>query len=82
LRVELVEALRELPSYLRPRGLVLTTRPLTIESGELTSNLKLRRTIIERAYAPYLAELDRRLDVASGDTWPIAIQSDVVLCRL
>ena len=80
--VELAKALQELPPYQRPRGVVMTTRSLTIESGELTSNLKLRRPTIERTYAAYLGELDRRLASASGDCWPIAGESDVVLCRL
>jgi long-subunit acyl-CoA synthetase (AMP-forming) len=82
LRVEVTQALQELPPHLQPRGLVVTTRPLTIESGELTSNLKLRRHTIERTYAAYLGELDRRLEAAAGDRWPIEGESDVVLCRL
>jgi long-chain acyl-CoA synthetase len=82
LRADLRRVVQELPNWQRPEGLVVTTRSLTIEAGELTSNLKLRRPAIERTYGPYLSELDRRLASASGDCWPIAGDSDVVLCRL
>lgn len=82
LRADLRRVAQELPNWQRPEGLVVTTRSLTIEAGELTSNLKLRRPAIEQTYATYLGELDRRLASASGDCWPIAGESDVVLCRL
>lgn len=82
LRADLRRVAQELPAWQRPEGLVVTTRPLTIEAGELTSNLKLRRPAIERAWGTLLGELDRRLAEASGDAWPIAGAPDVVLCRL
>ncbi|MFP4037703.1 MAG: AMP-dependent synthetase/ligase, partial [Desulfobacteraceae bacterium] len=34
---------RDLPLYQQPAGLILTLKPFTIEGGELTGNLKLRR---------------------------------------
>jgi long-chain acyl-CoA synthetase len=82
LRADARQALRELPSFQRPEGFVVTTRPLTIEDGELTSNLKLRRGTIARRYAGHLAELDLRLKSAAGMEWSAEGESDVVLCRV
>jgi long-chain acyl-CoA synthetase len=40
-----------LPPHERPAGVLVTASRLTIEGGELTSNLKLRRSAIETNYA-------------------------------
>ncbi|MBN1772058.1 MAG: AMP-binding protein [Deltaproteobacteria bacterium] len=61
LRAELLRALGEFPPGTRPQGLLLTTRPFTIEGGELTSNLKLRRDVVERRHAAELDALRDRL---------------------
>ena len=66
IRKQAVEALSSLAPYLYPAGLALTTRMPTIAGGELTANLKMRRSIIEDRYAPILAELHARLDEAGG----------------
>lgn len=50
-------ATRALPDYQRPAGLVVTRQPLTIETGELTGNLKLRRQVVGERYADALAQL-------------------------
>lgn len=48
----------------RPAGILVSREPLTIARGELTSNLKLRRTSIETRYRAHIdalyAELGRR----------------------
>lgn len=46
----------------RPRGVVLLDRPFDIGRGELTPNLKLRRTAIEALHAPAIEAMYRRLD--------------------
>jgi long-chain acyl-CoA synthetase len=61
LRADLLRALDEFPPGGRPRGFLLTTRPLTIESGELTTNLKVRRDAVERRHAAELDALRERL---------------------
>jgi hypothetical protein len=61
LRDELLKALAEFPPGGRPQGFLLTTQPLTIEGGELTTNLKLRRDAVERRHAAELDSLRERL---------------------
>lgn len=56
------QALCALPSYQHPTGAVLTHRPFDIASGELTANLKLRRTQVGQRYAAALEALDAQLD--------------------
>ena len=65
LRTELLRTLGEFPPGGRPQGLLLTTRPLTIEGGELTTNLKLRRDAVERRHAAELDALRERLTPAT-----------------
>lgn len=48
----------------RPAGLLITRQPLTVAAGELTSNLKLRRSAIEARYQVALDAL--YADMASG----------------
>lgn len=66
IRTQAIEALSPLAPYLHPAGLALTTRMPTIAGGELTANLKVRRSIIEDRFAPILAELNTRLDESQG----------------
>lgn len=47
---ELEALLQALPPYSRPAGLVFTTRAFSVEAGELTGNLKLRRGVIHAHY--------------------------------
>lgn len=58
-RVEdaLVEVNRDLPGYRRIRRWVLADGPFTVENGQLTANRKLRRAVIEAAYAGPIAAL-------------------------
>lgn len=53
----LPERLAGLPAWTRPVGLVILTRSFSIDRGELTSNLKLRRTAIETGQAAALDAL-------------------------
>ncbi len=62
LREAVRTATRSLPDYQRPAGLVVTRQPLTIETGELTGNLKLRRQVVGERYADALAQLARVVD--------------------
>lgn len=59
---DLEQVTQSLPEYLRPKGFVLTRRPFTIEGGELTANLKLRRTAVERRYESWIEELYASMD--------------------
>lgn len=56
-----------LPDYLRPAGLVVSRRPLTIDAGELTTNLKLRRQRVYELYGAALAALAELVDGPSVD---------------
>lgn len=66
LRRRVIEVSESLPAYQRPAGLLITMQPLTIAGGELTSNLKLRRHVIESRYASALQTLYAHLDAADG----------------
>lgn len=56
----------ELPPYERPAGCVLLPRPFSVEAGELTTNLKLRRRVIHERYAPCLERLYAAVDAGAG----------------
>ena len=64
--------------YLRPAGLVVSRRAFSIESGELTSNLKLRRKIIEENYTTALDHLFSKLE-AVQDRFTDSISSDICI---
>ncbi|MCF8104161.1 MAG: AMP-binding protein [Desulfohalobiaceae bacterium] len=53
-----------LPRYQRPAGLILTAEPFTVEKGELTSNLKLRRQVIREKYKKSIDDLYTALSEA------------------
>ena len=55
-------AIEPLPEYLRPAGLVFTRRPFSIEAGELTGNLKLRREQVLQRYRAPLDSLAQALE--------------------
>jgi long-subunit acyl-CoA synthetase (AMP-forming) len=50
-------AVADLPKYEQPVGVALTLNPFTVEAGELTANLKLRRAHILDKYGACLDEL-------------------------
>lgn len=57
LRAGLTVALSALPVYQRPVGVIATCNSFSIEGGELTVNLKLRRGIIIERFFPHLQRL-------------------------
>jgi long-chain acyl-CoA synthetase len=82
LRRRVIEVSESLPAYQRPAGLLITMQPLTIAGGELTSNLKLRRHVIEsrrRALQTLYAHLDAA-DGARFEAWNVDRQS-LFFCR-
>jgi long-chain acyl-CoA synthetase len=56
-----VAAVRLLPEAERPAGFLLLRRPLSIERGEITPNLKLRRAVIEAVFRAQLDALYERI---------------------
>jgi long-chain acyl-CoA synthetase len=82
---EFVRYLAPLPEYKRPAGLVVTARLFSLEGGELTANLKLRRQNVAKRYAGELETLYRRLQRAKGATVLEKMNTnngDIVLCSL
>lgn len=45
------------PPHQKPAGVIVTQRTLSIEGGELTSNLKLKRNAIEHKFEPHIEAL-------------------------
>lgn len=58
LRADLRAALADLPAYQRLAGVIVTFQQFSIEGGELTTNLKLRRKIVEARFAAHLKRLE------------------------
>ncbi len=56
------EKLMSLSEHERPSGIALIERPFSIEHGELTPNLKLRRVFIEAEYAELIHRLYEWID--------------------
>lgn len=71
MKAAVLEEMREhesgLDRYKRVRGIVLLPRPLAVESGELTSTLKLRRDVVIKRYAVLLDALFTTLEARTGD---------------
>lgn len=57
-RADLRVALKDLPGYQQLAGVVVTFQQFSIEGGELTTNLKLRRKIVEGRFAAHLERLE------------------------
>ena len=64
-RADLADATRDLPDYLRPAGVVLTTRTFSVADGLITPNLKVRRRQVESAFGAQLDELFEALRSSS-----------------
>lgn len=51
-----------LPGHQRPAAVIVASTPLSIETGELTANLKLRRKVVELRFAGSIEEAYRRIE--------------------
>jgi len=83
IRRDVASSLASLAAYQHPAGVVITNQPFSIERGELTPNLKLRRASIEAAYHGFVEELYSLLMTADG----AAVQAErdegrIILCSL
>ena len=71
LRLRLEALLSRVNPHERPSGLALLGRPFTIDDGELTSNLKIKRGAVERNHAVLVQQLydaiDQRGDGGASD---------------
>lgn len=75
--------LASLADYQRPAGVVVTTRTFEVANGELTLNLKLRRTIVGVAFRESVEKLYSLLETADG--FPVQVEYDegrMILCSL
>ena len=63
-RAQFAQLLADEQDYARPMGILVTKHSFGIESGELTSNLKLRRGVIENQYATEIEALYERLSAS------------------
>ena len=67
LRDTLVTRINQLARHERPAAVILLQRPFTVDGGELTPNLKLRRMEIERKYKSAIDRLYAKLDTMSSE---------------
>lgn len=83
---ELKTLLQVLPPYSRPAGLVITTRAFSVEAGEVTNNMKLRRKVIKQHYKMELESIYSLVNKASDNDGRkmelFADQENTVLCKL
>lgn len=71
IRSELVSKISaKLSRHEQPAAALILARAFSVDGGELTPNLKLRRAEIERKYADLIDNLFRSLDKAGQDTVP------------
>ena len=61
-------------------GCLVTAEPFTIDGGELTPNLKLRRAMIESKYEADIDRLYRKLELPGSGTEAIDEAAPVILC--
>lgn len=54
------------PGYQRPAGLIITEQPFTVQGGELTANLKLRRKKIQEKYRAFIEAMYQALQQAEA----------------
>ena len=53
----MIDGLRDLAKFEMPKKVVLIERDFTIESGELTPSLKVKRKVVEKKYATLLDKM-------------------------
>ncbi|MBN1932680.1 MAG: AMP-binding protein [Desulfobacterales bacterium] len=61
IKFDVIQEIAQLPKYKHPAGFLLTTHPFTINGGELTANLKLRRKNIEIKFKKQISQLYAKL---------------------
>lgn len=61
LRENFDAAMQDLPRYQHPIGMIISATRLTIESGELTTNMKPRRSVIIELFLPYIRQLEAEI---------------------
>lgn len=66
-KTDLARCAGELPPHERPGGYLILANRFSIDAGELTSNLKIRRGKIEDRYHPWLEDLYSIVDRAEGE---------------
>lgn len=64
IKQDVIREVAPLPKYQRPVGLLLTSHPFSVNGGELTGNLKLRRKNIEKKFKPWISELYANIEKA------------------
>jgi long-chain acyl-CoA synthetase len=67
---ELARLEGRLAPYERVHAFALLSEPFSVEHGDLTPTWKLRRTAIERRFAPVIAQLSTAEDEATVETMP------------
>lgn len=73
-RADMAAVLSDLPAYLRPAGLVLTTHVFSVADGLITPNLKVRRGSVESSFGAWLDELHDA--IGRGDARPLTLVRD------
>lgn len=68
IRQEVDAAVLPLPRHLRPAGLMVSFQPFSIEGGELTSNLKMRRKFIAEKYTKAIDDIYQNLEQSNQKT--------------
>lgn len=61
IKKQVLEEIKDWPGYQRPAGLLVTEQPFTVQGGELTANLKLRRDRIQDKYQDSIEALYQAL---------------------
>lgn len=56
--LDIKDVLKQLPYYQHPRGIIITTQQFTIDGGELTTNMKLRRSVIMNHFSLQINSLE------------------------
>ncbi|MFW6314860.1 MAG: AMP-dependent synthetase/ligase [Desulfohalobiaceae bacterium] len=67
IRQQVHKHLQDLPQYQRPAGLIVTQEQFTVQGGELTANLKMRRKVIEDKYASHIQALYQALEAGGPE---------------
>ena len=67
LKQDVAAVIQDIAAYQRPAGVLIMRQRLTIEGGELTTNLKLRRKAVETKYEEALGRLFTVVERSKAD---------------